>query len=350
MIPFDRPYIIGETAFHHMGDQSFLMQLIDHAKQLELDAVKFHLLFDVHDYMIQNHEVIDTLAKWCFNANQWEEVLNYARSAKLELILLCNDVKSLQWVKKLDLEIRAIEIHATGINDIFLLNEASSFNGTVILGTGGSSLDEIQYAIDYLKDEGQKDLFLMHGFQNYPTKPSDVKLSRMKILNDIFDLPVGYADHTKPDDPSNAAISSFAAAMGYNVLEKHFTHKFGEERIDSQAAVSIAEMKKIKQLHTIAFETFGTNPLQMTNSERKYGNTGPMKKAIVARKTIEKGETLTIDKIAFKRTNLSSSLSQKELPKLLGLKTGKKIQEDEIIDYSNVIFEFTPNSFEQFNK
>ncbi|MEX0596363.1 MAG: N-acetylneuraminate synthase family protein, partial [Candidatus Paceibacterota bacterium] len=329
MIPNNRPYIIGETAFHHMGEMSFLKDLIDHAKNLELDAIKFHLLLDVHDYMVKNHAVIETISNWCFDVEAWKEIIKYAQSKKLDLILLCNDLESIKFVNQLDVKVKAIEIHATGINDIFLLEEASKFKGTVILGTGGSSIDEIQYAIDYLETHNQKDIFLMHGFQNYPTNPSHVKLSRMNILKEVFGYSVGYADHSDPKDPDNEAISAFAAAMGYNVLEKHFTHKFGEERIDSQAAVSLEQMKKIKDLHSVAFKTFGDKPLQMSEAELKYGNTGPMKKAIVAKKDIGQNESLTFEKIAFKRTNESSSLSQNDLPKLMGLKTKSFIKKDE---------------------
>lgn len=350
MIPSDRPYIIGETAFHHMGEKEFIKELIDHAYNSKLDAIKFHLLLDVLDYMVENHEVIETISKWCFSVEEWKVITEYAGSKKLDLILLCNDVQSVKWVNQLDEEIRAIEIHATGINDIFLLEEASKFKGTVILGTGGSTIDEIHYAIEYLNKNGQNDIFLMHGFQNYPTNPSEVKLSRMNLLKEIFNLPVGYADHSDPNDPNNISISAFSAAMGYNVLEKHYTHSFDEDRIDSQAAVSLEQMEKIKELHAIAYDTFGKKPLQMSEAELKYGNTGPMKKAIVAREDINKGEILSLNKIAFKRTNESSSLSQKDLPKLMGLKTKKMIRKDEIIDFSNIEFEFKKSSFEQFNK
>ncbi len=350
MIPSDRPYIIGETAFHHMGEKEFLLELIDHASDLELDAVKFHLLIDIYDYMVQNHEVIETINKWCFNTEIWSEIIEYTRSKNLDIILLCNDVMSLKWVNQLDMDVRAIEIHATGINDIFLLEEASKFKGTVILGTGGSSIDEIQFAVDYLKENKNEDIFLMHGFQNYPTSPSDVKLSRMNILREIFNLPVGYADHSDPLDPNNVNISAFAASMGFNVLEKHFTHLFGIDRVDSQAAVSLEELKNIKELHALAFKTHGKKPLEMSVAELKYGNTGPMKKAVVARKAIKKNEIISLDKIAFKRTNESSSLIQKDFEKLIGLRTKHDLKKDEIIDFSKVVFEFQKNSFKQFNQ
>lgn len=350
MLPTDRPYLIGETAFHHQGDLNFLKELIDAAENLKLDAIKFHLLLDIEDYMIKDHKAINTLRPWCFEAEQWTEILKYADGKNLDLILLCNDVKSIEWVNQLNIVVRAIEIHATGINDVFLLDKATIFDGTVILGTGGSTINEIQYAVDYLKKHGQNDIFLMHGFQNYPTNPSDIRLSRMKILSDLFQLPVGYADHSDPKDINNTLFSVMGVSMGYNVLEKHYTHKYGEERVDSQSAISIKQLEELKQIMEIAYKVYGQNPLDMSEAEKKYGDTGPMKKAIVAKRKIAAGTLLTLDNMAFKRTNESTSIKQWQLSELLGLSTRQEIKKDEIIDFSKVYFSFKQNSFDQFKK
>lgn len=347
MLPTHKPYIIGETAFHHEGEIDFLKKLIDHAKNAQIDAIKFHLLLDLDDYMTANHEAIEVLRPWCLKEEQWDEILDYSKN--IDIIALCNDVASINYINNSPYAITAIEIHATGINDIFLLEKAASFKHTVILGTGGSTIDEIDFAIQFLKSKGKNDIFLMHGFQSYPTNFKDIKLNRMSKLNHLFSLPIGYADHTDPHNPNNEFISCLGIAQGFNVLEKHFTHKFGEKRIDSQSAINIEQLKKIKELSEIVFSTFDKeNSCVLTDAEQKYGNTGPMKKAIVARKNINKGELLTLDHIAFKRTNSSSSLKQIELTKLLNNKTSRAIDKDEIIDLSNTEYTFTNNDFSQF--
>ena len=116
-------------------------------------------------------------------------------------------------------------------------------------------------------------------------------------------------------------------ANGHFVLEKHFTHKFGEKRIDAQAAISLGQMKKVKEIAQITFETIAKrDSLKMTSAELKYGNTGPMKKAIVAKENLKIDTIITLDNIAFKRTNESSSIKQNELYKVLGNKLNKAIQ------------------------
>jgi len=347
MKTINKPYIIGETAFHHEGEEHFILELINHGMELGLNAMKFHVTLDLDDYMITEHEAIDIIRPWCFNANQWDSILENVKN--MDIILLCNDVKSIEYAIETKYKVRAIEIHATGLNDIFLLEKASQFKGTIILGTGGSTLDEIDFAISFLKSKGKEDIFLMHGFQNYPTYFKDIKLERMNKLFHLFDLPVGYADHTDPLDENNEYISCLGIAQGYYVIEKHFTHKFGDKRIDAQAAVSLEQMRRIKNLSKIVYEVLGKEiSLKMSEAELKYGNTGPMKKAIVAREYIEKGSLLTISDIAFKRTNESSSIKQNELFKVLGNKAMTDIKKDGIIDMRNVVFDFKPNDISQF--
>ena len=244
----NRPYIIGETAFHHQGEIKYLKSLIDEAASLELNAIKFHLLFDLEDYFTAHHPAFDTLEKWLFSKKEWSEILEYSREKGLDIIALCNDVASLKWInEECKVPVRAVEIHATGINDVFLLNAAANFKDTVILGVGGSNLEQIQFAVKGLREQKKADIFLMYGFQNYPTDYKDINLNKIKVIQDIFDLPVGYADHTDPSDPNNECITASAILKGVDVIEKHFTLDVNEKRIDSQAAVSLSQMKKIKE-------------------------------------------------------------------------------------------------------
>ena len=87
----------------------------------------------------------------------------------------------------------------------------------------------------------------------------------------------------------------------------------------------------IKKLMNIALQVFGTKEYPMSESEKIYGDIGPMKKAIVAKKNIMKGKTLSVDNLCFKRTAKKTSIKQLQFPHLLGLKTKTNIRKDEII-------------------
>jgi sialic acid synthase SpsE len=341
-------YIIGETAYNHEGDIDYLYNMIDEISELEINSVKFHLLLNIESYLQVKHPLTNEIKKWVFNENQWDDIIDYSVTKNLDVIALCDDVESLEYINRNNKDVFAVEIHATGLNDLFLLNESAKFKGKVILGVGGSTIDEITYAVDFLKSNGKDDIILMYGFQNYPTDYRETNLSKMLKLKNLFNLPVGYADHTAFDDPNNEIISIMAAAMGFNILEKHYTLDEGEKRIDHHAAVGEDKMARIKELMETALTIYGNNSLKMSASELEYGNIGPMKKAIVAKNDIKIGEKLSFDNVCFKRTVEESTIKQDMFLQLIGLESIKDIAKDELIDFSKVKYEFKRTDSESF--
>lgn len=314
--------------------------MIDDIAEMELSAVKFHLLLNPASYMQKKHPLMHEIERWTFSEKQWDDIIDYSNEKRLDVIALCNDVESLKHISKDGLDISAVEIHSSGLNDFFLLKEAINFSRTVILGVGGSTLEEIEYACNLLKKNGKDDILLMYGFQCYPTSYMDINLAKMMKIKELFELPVGYADHTAYDDPNNEIISCMAAMMGINVLEKHYTPDFGKERIDFHSAVGKTQMLKIKELMSLALMVRGDGSLGMSEPELKYGNTGPIKKAIVAKRSIKKGEKLSLDNLWFKRTEEESSLKQNMFLQLVGLEAVRDIESDEVIDFSKIKYNF----------
>jgi len=343
-----RPYIIGETAYNHEGDIKYLYKMIDDIAEVKLNAIKFHMLLNPESYMEIKHPLIKEIKKWIFSKNQWNEIIDYSNKKGLNIIVLCDDVESIEYILENNINITAIELHATGLNDYFLLNAVSKFNKQIILGIGGSTIDEIAYAIDFLKSKGENDILLMYGFQCYPTNYTDINLSKMLKIRDLFNLPIGYADHTAFDDSNNEVISCMAAMMGFNILEKHYTPDYRIERIDYHAAVGKKQLLKIKKLMDLALMVYGDGNLKMSKEELKYGNTGPMKKVIIAKKDIKKGEKLSMDNLCFKRTVEESPIKQNQFLQLIGLRVLHDIKEDEIVDFSKVEYEFKKIGLKNF--
>lgn len=340
-----KPYIIAETAYNHEGDLDYLKKMIKEIAEIGLNAVKFHLLIEPASYLQKNHPLLKEIEKWTFSAEEWGEILAFSQQYILDIIALCDDIESLQYINSNHSDIKGIEIHASALNDFYLLQEAVKFPGTIILGVGGSTVDEIEYAIRLLKKADHNDILLMYGFQSYPTYYEQINLAKMLKIRELFEFPVGYADHTGFDDRHNVDVSVMGAAMGINVLEKHYTPDYGVERIDYHAAVGKKLMTEIKNKMELYLSVHGDGSLDMSEPELKYGNTGPMKKAIVARENITKGEMLTLDNLCFKRTEEETYIKQNQLMKLVGLKTTQNIDQDEIIDFSKVKYEFNKNSF-----
>ncbi|MBS4031000.1 MAG: N-acetylneuraminate synthase family protein [Clostridiales bacterium] len=324
-----KSYIIGETAYHHEGDMRCLLKLIDLAASTCLNAVKFHLLLDIDSYMHKDHSLRKKLESWLFSPCQWDKILAYAAGKGLDIIALCNDEKSIDYILSAGSSITAVEIHSSAINDYFLLQAVAKFKGIIILYVGGCTLDEIRFAIESLRNSGTEDIVLMYGFQNFPTHHKDIQLSTIPMLKKFFHLPVGYADHTDYSNPYNAIISSFAAAMGINILEKHITLAPGEKRTDYHAAVGKDILAEIGRLMNLALTVYGSGCPDVTSFPDRDA-----KKKIVAKKRIQKGEVIQIDNLAFKRTEEEGNLKQLLFTELLGRVALRDIEQDETIDFS----------------
>ncbi|MDW7650506.1 MAG: N-acetylneuraminate synthase family protein [Bacillota bacterium] len=331
MLQLCKPYIIGETAYHHEGDMQYLLALIDLAAAAGLNAVKFHLLLDLDSYMHREHSLRKQLESWMFLPGQWDKILAYAADRGLDIITLCNDEKSIDFVLNTGLHVTAVEIHSSAINDCFLLQATARFKGIIILHVGGCTLEEISFAIECLRRNGTNNIVLMHGFQNYPTHHKDIQLSIILKLKQLFHLPVGYADHTDYSHPYNAIISSFAAAMGINVLEKHITLVPGEKRTDYHAAVDKDKLVEIRMLMNLALTAYGSGCPDVAS----FRDTDAKKK-VVARKKILKGARIRTDDLAFKRTAEESNITNLLFLELPGSVALRDIEQDEIVDFSKV--------------
>ena len=86
----------------------------------------------------------------------------------------------------------------------------------VILSCGMSTLGDIDEAVRlFKKQERQTYSASLHFF--YPTPSSDVHLRKIESLQQIFDMQVGFSDHTE-----GLVAGLLAASMGACMIEKHF--------------------------------------------------------------------------------------------------------------------------------
>lgn len=332
----DKPYLIAECAYAHEGDINYLKESIVRIAGTNcVDAIKFHILLDIETYMCPDHELYENIKRWLFSPGQWMELIDYAYSVNLDVIILADDIGSMQFLKSLESKLSALEIHACSLNDIKMLDEAAQFNIPLFLGIGGSTIDEISFGVDYLNERGKTDIILMYGFQNFPTKFEYVNFRKMQKIKEFFKLPIGYADHTAWDDEHQELVTIAGFLLGAHIIEKHFALEKGEKRIDFQAAISCDEFRKLCTKLNILQKALGDGSFALNKYEENYGKIGPMKKAVVAGVDIEVDEKINFEKINFKRTKNISPIGQKESLNLLGRRAKVKIRKGSLVTFDS---------------
>ncbi len=312
--------LIAETAWHHEGDYSFMMNLVKEiVDKTNADIIKMHITLDLEEYMNTDHENYKLQKPMLFSKSQWQKLIKIVRNKNKELMLLMNDTKAIEFGLSLNPEYA--EIHSVCLNDIFLLKKLKKIikkKTKIVLGVGGTSIDEIESAINFLK---HPNTILMFGFQNYPTVYEDVNLNKIRRLMKLFDnLEFGYADHTAGNNEHNELITLLGAASGMEYIEKHVTTHFGQKRIDWPAAISLSMFNKLHKKINILNKLNGDGSLSMNSGELSYSKFGPMKKAAVLNSNVKKSKTLTLDKIKFIRTKEISDMSQLDIIKSIGKK------------------------------
>lgn len=121
-----------------------------------------------------------------------------------------------------------------------LLKRARSNGKPVILSTGGSTMEQIEKAVEIL---GREDLIILHCVANYPCLDEEINLEVINTLKRRFKgVPIGYSGHEKDILPSLIAV-----AMGANMVERHITLDSEMPGSDHSASLEPGELKLLIQ-------------------------------------------------------------------------------------------------------
>ncbi|MDQ6964624.1 MAG: N-acetylneuraminate synthase family protein, partial [Mariprofundales bacterium] len=188
--------LIAETAWHHEGDFSFMTDLVGAlCEQSAADIVKMHITLDLDAYMSRDHAAYDMLKSWMFTAEQWESLIGAVKRSGKQLMLLLNDTQAVEFAGGVDpdmVELHSVCLNVPPLQRAFL--ERFGRDTLVVIGVGGCSLEEVDAATHVFAD---RELVLMFGFQNYPTKYRDINLRKIRKIQATYaGKRFGYADHT----------------------------------------------------------------------------------------------------------------------------------------------------------
>jgi len=168
----------------------------------------------------------------------------------------------------------------------------------------------------------KKKITVLHCCSSYPTLTKDLNLNSINFIKRKFKIRVGFSDH------SESIITPMIAVLkGAEVIEKHLTLSNKLSGPDHKASLNIENFKKMLDLIKFAEDSVGFEKKTIKASEKK--NIYFVKKSLVAKKDIKKGEKFNFD-------NLTAMRPQKGVPldKLLfmiGKKSKKNYKKNQII-------------------
>ncbi len=328
-------FIIAEAGVNHNGSVDLAKKLIDVASNSGADAIKFQT-FKAKNLVTKNSEKanyqkvltdqketqFDMLKKLELNKEAHLELIEHSKYKNIKFLSSPFDHESIELLNDIGLEI--FKIPSGEITNLPYLKHIGKLDKKIILSTGMSNFDEVKNALAVLVNSGTKknNITILHANTEYPTPIQDVNLRAMLSIGKELDINFGYSDHTLGIEVSIAAVS-----IGAQCIEKHITLDCNMRGPDHKASLEPIQFTEMVTAIRNIEKALGSSIKKPSKSE--ISNIQIVRKSIVAKTTIRKGDILSDKNLAVKRPG--KGISPMKWDEVIGTKATKDYNEDDLI-------------------
>ena len=327
--------IIAEAGVNHNGSLKIAKKLVDAAKFAGADIVKFQTFkasslatskapkakYQISKNMKKENQ-FQMLKKLELKYEYHLDLIKYCKLKKIEFLSSAFDLTDLDFLKKLKL--KRFKIPSGEITNYLYLNKIGSFKKKIILSTGMSNLSEISKALSIIYKKGvkKKQITLLHCTSEYPATIDALNLNAITTLREKFNLTIGYSDHT-----TNCITAVAAVALGAQIIEKHLTLDNNFNGPDHKSSLNPQDFKLMVKYIRQTEKSLG-NGIKIPNKYEKK-NIKIVRKSIVAKNNIKKGELFSVKNLSFKRPGYG--ISPMKIMRILGKRAKKNFKKDDLI-------------------
>jgi len=299
--------IIAEAGVNHNGNVATAKELIGVAAKSGADYVKFQTFkaerlatptSTVAHYQRKTEGLDDLQFQLLKNLELSEsahfELEKSCKEFDIKFLSTAFDIESADFLLAMGQDV--FKIPSGEITNLPYLRHIASFSKDIILSTGASNLKEIDAALVELTNAGAKldKITVLHCTSAYPARMSEVNLNAMLNISKEFSVKVGYSDHTL-----GIEVAIAAAALGATVIEKHFTLNKNMKGPDHMASLEPCELNEmVRSIRNIEV-ALGNGVKLPTQGELE--NIEVIRKSIVAKIAVRKGEVFTSENLTCKR-------------------------------------------------
>ena len=270
-------------------------KLIKIASNSGADAVKFqtYRADTVYAYNAGNSNY---LAEQGINKkiNEIFEYLSMPYKMISELAQICNDEKvifmstpfSIEDAKQIDPFVSLHKIASFEINHVRLIEFLAKTKKPILISTGASTFDEIDFAINLVKNNANNEIGLLQCTSKYPTPIEALNLSVIPKMKERYNVPIGFSDHSV--EPLIGPLT--AVGFGATIIEKHFTLDKNLPGPDHSFAVTPQELELMVKSIRQADKSKGNGEKIVLDEEQELLLFA--KRKIQAIKNIQRGDIL----------------------------------------------------------
>lgn len=326
-------YIIAEIGGNFLNFEQ-AKKLIDLACEAGANAVKLQTyraetissksaMYDMPNTGQANQ--FDLFKKYEIAFDLHKAIWDYCQEKGIFVFSTPSHITDIELLEKLDCQV--YKIGSDDAYNIPFLEEVASIGKPIILSTGMCTMNEIRESVSAILGKGNPDLILLHCVTNYPANAEHANLMAIPEMKREFSLPVGYSDHTL----GNTCCLG-AAAIGANLIEKHFTYDKNAEGPDHILSADPVELKQLIKDIRILEKAMGDGVKRPSEGERttRINN----RKSIIAIKDIPQGAVITKDIVAIKRPGFG--IQPKHIHEIVGRVAKVNIKAEEPILWEQV--------------
>lgn len=274
-----KTYIIAEIGINHNGDLQTAKKLIEIAAASGCDAVKFQKRNpDICVPDSQKNIIKDTpwgrmtyleyKHKIEFGKDEYDAIDEYCKEVGIHWSASPWDRDSVEFLKQYKLPF--IKIPSAMLTNTELLVSCIKSNMRVILSTGMSTEEEIDTAVELLREakilyKNPNQIGLLHCNSTYPTPVQDLNLSVIKTLSNKYpDCEIGYSGHELLLGTSVAAIY-----LGASIIERHVTLDRSSWGSDHSCSVTPHGLFKLVSGIRELEQAYGDGIIKVTEAEKE---------------------------------------------------------------------------------
>jgi N,N'-diacetyllegionaminate synthase len=331
--PGEPAYVIAEAGSNHNRDLSIAKDLIDVAADAGADAVKFQTytgsgLYSAKtprfEYLNDERgpaELLDSLAL----PREWhEELAMHARARGIVFFSSPFDAEAVDSLAAVG--VPAMKIASFEIVDLPLIRHAASVGVPIIISTGMATYGEIEDALGAVLDAGNREVALLRCASVYPAPADIMNLRAMGTLREAFGVPVGLSDHT-----TGLSVPAAAAALGAELIEKHFTLSRESEGPDHSFALEPHELRAMVAAIRDVEAALGNGRVEGPSGAEAAEMYRLARRSVVAAVDIPAGTKVTRDMLTTKRPGYG--IKPKDIDLLVGRLARVDIEADDVVTW-----------------
>lgn len=317
--------IIAEIGINHNGNVGLAKKMVLAAKKSGADVAKFQNAYMDRLFKI-NSKSYKIAKKFELKESDYIEIKKYCDKLKIEFMSTPYDLKSVELLERV--KVKRYKVASADIVDMPLHKKILLTKKPVILSTGMATIPEIRKTVNFYKRNGMSKLVLLHCVSSYPCSVKSLNLKSMSKLKKIFNLPLGYSDHSIGND---AAIMS--VGFGAIIIEKHFTIDKSLSGADHKMSLTPHEFSNLVKTIREAEIRLGSDQKKCQPEEKKFIRFA--RKSVTLKKSMKRGEIIRSNDIIMKRPG--GGFNGQKINLVIGKKLKKNFLKDHQIKKQDLV-------------